>query len=124
MWHGRQWCQSGNGKAAKAAKDGTPMAAKDCKMAKASEQQLSCSSNRMHRRPATSLYRYGGRSGDSAGMLEFTDSDFAPLGSINMGARSNGSERAQLRHLKSTGFTPRQKIKSAAARDADSFRDS
>ena len=60
-WHGRQWCQSGNGKAAKAAKAGTAMAAKDGKMAKATEQQLSCSSNRMHRRPATSLYRYGGR---------------------------------------------------------------
>ena len=56
-----------------------------------------------------------GESGGSAGMLEVIESDFAPLGISNKGARSHGSERAQLRQLKSAGFTPRQKIEPAAA---------
>jgi len=56
-----------------------------------------------------------GESGGSAGMLEVIESDFAPFGISNNGARSHGSERAQLRQLKGSGFTPRQKIESAAA---------
>ena len=57
-------------------------------------------------------------------MLEVIESDFAPLGISNKGARSHGSERAQLRQLKSAGFTPRQRMNTRQLKDAESFRDS